>query len=86
MTGPRTFIEVIESTGSGCFKAIIFPNDGGREAQRQEEINRFFKLFIWSLAFTIPVFLTSMVLMYIPGVKRVLEKESVTVKDGLYFW
>ncbi|KAG5089914.1 hypothetical protein JHK86_002526 [Glycine max] len=79
MTGPRTFIEVIESTGSGCFKAIIFPNDGGREAQRQEEINRFFKLFIWSLAFTIPVFLTSMVLMYIPGVKRVLDIKVVNM-------
>nr|KYP67278.1 Putative copper-transporting ATPase 3 [Cajanus cajan] len=29
----------------------------------QEEINRYFKLFKWSLAFTIPVFLTSMVLI-----------------------
>ncbi|RDX95775.1 putative copper-transporting ATPase HMA5, partial [Mucuna pruriens] len=79
MTGPRTFLEVIESTGSGCFKAVIFPNDGGREAQRQEEINRYFKLFIWSLTFTIPVFLTSMVLMYIPGVKRVLDIKIVNM-------
>ncbi|KAL2348044.1 hypothetical protein Fmac_002044 [Flemingia macrophylla] len=79
MTGPRTLIEAIESTGSGCFKAVIFPNDGGREAQRQEEINRFFKLFKWSLAFTIPVFLTSMVLMYIPGVKRVLDIKVVNM-------
>ncbi|XP_020218297.1 probable copper-transporting ATPase HMA5 isoform X2 [Cajanus cajan] len=79
LTGPRTFIEVIESTESGCFKAVIFPNDGGREAQRQEEINRYFKLFKWSLAFTIPVFLTSMVLMYIPGVKRVLDIKVVNM-------
>ncbi|XP_052725185.1 probable copper-transporting ATPase HMA5 isoform X2 [Vigna angularis] len=79
MTGPRTFIEVIESTGSGCFKAVIFPNDEGREALRQQEINRYFKLFIWSLAFTIPVFLTSMVLMYIPGVKRVLDVKIVNM-------
>ncbi|ESW30485.1 hypothetical protein PHAVU_002G156900 [Phaseolus vulgaris] len=78
-TGPRTFIEVIESTGSGCFKAVIFPNDEGREALRQQEINRCFKLFIWSLAFTIPVFLTSMVLMYIPGVKRVLDIKVVNM-------
>ncbi|KAK7406141.1 hypothetical protein VNO78_07760 [Psophocarpus tetragonolobus] len=81
MTGPRTFIEVIESTGSGCFKATIFPNDGGREAQRQDEINRYSKLFIWSLAFTIPVFMTSMVLMYIPGVKHVLEIKVVNMLD-----
>ncbi|WVZ12729.1 hypothetical protein V8G54_017259 [Vigna mungo] len=79
MTGPRTFIEVIESTGSGCFKAEIFPNDEGREALRQQEINRYLKLFIWSLAFTIPVFLTSMVLMYIPGVKRVLDVKIVNM-------
>jgi len=79
MTGPRTFIEVIESTGSGCFKAVIFPNDEGREALRQQEINRYFKLFVWSLAFTIPVFLTSMILMYIPGVKRVLDIKVVNM-------
>ncbi|CAJ2650641.1 unnamed protein product [Trifolium pratense] len=79
ITGPRTFIEVIESTGSGCFRAVIFANDGGRKAHKQEEINRYFKLLIWSLAFTIPVFLTSMVLMYIPGVKHILEIKIVNM-------
>ncbi|KEH20506.1 heavy metal P-type ATPase [Medicago truncatula] len=79
MTGPRTFIELIESSGSGCFRATIFPNDGGRKAHKQEEINRYFKLLIWSLVFTVPVFLTSMVLMYIPGVKNVLEVKIVNM-------
>lgn len=79
MTGPRTFIEVIESTGSGCFRAAIFPNDGGREAHKHREIDRYRKLFIWSLTFTIPVFLTSMVLMYIPGVKHVLDIKLVNM-------
>ncbi|KAK7260819.1 hypothetical protein RIF29_27117 [Crotalaria pallida] len=79
ITGPRTFIQVIESTGSGCFRAVIFPNEGGRETLRQEEIKKYFKFFIWSLAFTIPVFLTSMVLMYIPGVKHVLEMKIVNM-------
>ncbi|XP_019420909.1 PREDICTED: probable copper-transporting ATPase HMA5 isoform X2 [Lupinus angustifolius] len=79
MTGPRTFIQVIESTGSGCFRAVIFPNEGGRETHRQEEIKRYFKFFIWSLALTIPVFLTSMVLMYIPGVKHVLDMKVVNM-------
>ena len=77
--GPRTFIEVIESTGSGCFKAVIFPNEGGRETHRQEEIKQYFKFFIWSFVFTIPVFLTSMVLMYIPGVKHVLDIKVVNM-------
>ncbi|KAK4260574.1 hypothetical protein QN277_003670 [Acacia crassicarpa] len=79
MTGPRTFIEVIESSsGSGCFRAMIFP-DGGerRETLRQEEIKRHFKLFIWSLSFSIPVFLASMVLMHIPGISHVLDMKVV---------
>ncbi|CAI8589268.1 unnamed protein product [Vicia faba] len=79
ITGPRTFIEAIESTGSGCFRATIFSNDGGSKAHKRDEINRHFKLLIWSLAFTIPVFLISMVLMYIPGIKHVLEIKIVNM-------
>ncbi|KAK6783306.1 hypothetical protein RDI58_021103 [Solanum bulbocastanum] len=36
--GPRDFIQVIESTGSGRFKATIFPEGGGEQSHRQEEI------------------------------------------------
>ncbi|XP_077223878.1 putative copper-transporting ATPase HMA5 [Tasmannia lanceolata] len=78
-TGPRNFIEVIESTGSGRFKASLFPNDGGREPQRHEEIKQYYKSFIWSLVFTIPVFLTSMVFMYIPGIKHGLDTKVVNM-------
>ncbi|KAL4373945.1 hypothetical protein HN51_007790 [Arachis hypogaea] len=80
MTGPRTFIQVIESAGSGCFKAEIFPaEEGGRETHRKQEIKQYFKFFIWSLVFTIPVFLTSMVLMYVPGIKHVLDIKVVNM-------
>ncbi|CAL5437411.1 unnamed protein product [Camellia sinensis] len=79
LTGPRDFIQVIESTGSGRFKAMIFPEGGGREAHRQEEIKQYYKYFLWSLVFTIPVFLTSMVFMYIPGLKHGLDTKVVNM-------
>ncbi|KAK3429170.1 hypothetical protein EUGRSUZ_E00578 [Eucalyptus grandis] len=78
LMGPRSFIEVIESTGSGRFKAAIFPQGGGgREAYRQEEIKQYYRSFLWSLVFTIPVFLLSMVFMYLPGIKHGLDTKIV---------
>ncbi|KAL5814137.1 hypothetical protein ACOSQ4_024778 [Xanthoceras sorbifolium] len=79
-TGPRNFIRVIESTGSGRFKARIFPESGGGRASiKQEEINQYYRSFLWSLIFTIPVFLTSMVFMYIPGIKHGLDTKVVNM-------
>ncbi|XP_059444042.1 probable copper-transporting ATPase HMA5 [Corylus avellana] len=76
MTGPRIFISVIESTGSS--KAMLYPKGkGGREARRQEEVDQYYRFFLWSLVFTVPVFLTSMVLMYIPGINHVLDIKVV---------
>ena len=79
MTGPRNFIQVIESTGSGRFKAMIFPEGGGRESHRKEEIKQYYRSFLWSLVFTIPVFLTSMVFMYIPGLKHGMDTKAVNM-------
>ncbi|XP_042509947.1 probable copper-transporting ATPase HMA5 [Macadamia integrifolia] len=78
-TGPRNFIQVIESTGSGRFKAMIFPEGGQRDSPRQEEIKNYYKSFLWSLVFTIPVFLTSMVFMYIPVLKQGLDVKVVNM-------
>ncbi|KAK7858140.1 probable copper-transporting ATPase HMA5 isoform X1 [Quercus suber] len=74
MAGPRTFISIIESTGSVHFKATIYPREG-REARRKAEIKQYYRFFLWSLLFTIPVFLTSMVFMYIPGIRILLDKK-----------
>lgn len=80
VTGPRTFINVIETTGSRRFKAKIFSEgDGQRDVHRKEEIKQYYKSFMWSLVFTIPVFLTSMVLMYIPGIKHGLDAKVVNM-------
>ncbi|XP_022773144.1 probable copper-transporting ATPase HMA5 [Durio zibethinus] len=81
ITGPRNFIRVIESTGSSrSFKATIFPEGGGgRENHRKEEIKQYFRSFLWSLIFTIPVFLTSMIFMYIPVIKHGLDTKVVNM-------
>lgn len=80
LTGPRTFIEAVESSGSGHFKAVIYPEDqGARDKARRREIGRYKKWFLWSLIFTIPVFLTSMVFMYIPWIKKILDIKVVNM-------
>ncbi|XP_021888702.1 probable copper-transporting ATPase HMA5 [Carica papaya] len=80
VTGPRNFIRVIESISSGHFKTTIFPEGGGgRENHRQEEIKQYKSSFLWSLVFTIPVFLTSMIFMYIPGIKEGLDTKVVNM-------
>ncbi|CAL5026033.1 unnamed protein product [Urochloa decumbens] len=78
-TGPRDLIEVIESATSGDITASIYPQAEGREHRRYGEIKRYRQSFLWSLIFTIPVFLTSMVFMYIPGLKDGLEKKVVNM-------
>ncbi|KAH1106237.1 hypothetical protein J1N35_010005 [Gossypium stocksii] len=82
MTGPRNFIKVIDSTGcSRRFKATIYPEGegSGRESHRKEEIKQYFRSFLWSLIFTTPVFLTSMVFMYITGIKHGLDTKVVNM-------
>lgn len=78
-TGPRNFIEVIESIGSGQYKASIYSGQGKREPQRREEIKQYYRSFLWSLVFTIPVFLSSMVFMYIPGIHQILDSKVVNM-------
>ncbi|KAM3388897.1 hypothetical protein ACQJBY_011189 [Aegilops geniculata] len=78
-TGPRDLIEVIESAASGDIAVSIYPEADGREQHRNGEITRYRQSFLWSLVFTIPVFLTSMVFMYIPGLKDGLDKKVVNM-------
>jgi len=78
ITGPRDFINVIVETSNGNLKAKIFPGEGGRrDAHRKKEIKSYYRSFLWSLVFTVPVFLTSMVFMYIPGIKHLLDSKIV---------
>ncbi|XP_051137311.1 probable copper-transporting ATPase HMA5 isoform X2 [Andrographis paniculata] len=79
LTGPRDFIETIQAAGLGNFKAMIFPEKGGKAAEREEEIRQYYRSFLWSLVFTIPVFLTSMIFMYVPGINRWLEIKVINM-------
>ncbi|KAF7849654.1 hypothetical protein BT93_L0425 [Corymbia citriodora subsp. variegata] len=82
LTGPRSFIEVIESTGSGHYRAAILPRgEGGREAYRQEEVKQYYRSFQWSLVFTVPVLLLSMVFIYIPGIKGGLDTKIANMMN-----
>ncbi|GJN26781.1 hypothetical protein PR202_gb14740 [Eleusine coracana subsp. coracana] len=76
-TGPRDLIKVIESATSGHVTASIYPEADGRQQHRNGEIKRYKQSFLWSLIFTVPVFLTSMVFMYIPLLKDGLDKKVV---------
>lgn len=76
-TGPRNFIEVIQSVNYGKFRASIYPDKGREEIHRCEEITWYRQSFLLSLIFTIPVFLTSMVFMYIPTIHQRLETKLV---------
>uniref|UniRef100_A0ACD5UT86 Uncharacterized protein n=1 Tax=Avena sativa TaxID=4498 RepID=A0ACD5UT86_AVESA len=78
-TGPRDLIEFIESAASGQIAVSIYPEADGREQHRNGEINRYRQSFLWSLMFTVPVFLTSMVFMYIPVLKDGLDKKVINM-------
>lgn len=80
LTGPRSFMKVIELTGSGHLKASI-SSVGEREgeARKQKETEQYLRSFLWSLVFTVPVFLTSMVFMYIPWINGVLDVKVVNM-------
>ncbi|KAJ8526909.1 hypothetical protein K7X08_029386 [Anisodus acutangulus] len=45
VTGPREFIRAIESTGPGCFKESIFPEERDREEHRHHEIRKYHRAF-----------------------------------------
>ena len=76
LTGPRTFIDVIEETYPGRYKATLFQPGGRGRPDRSEEIKWYYKSFLWSLVFTVPVFLLAMVFM--------LRGQDMELDAGLY--
>ncbi|KAL3635534.1 putative copper-transporting ATPase hma5 [Castilleja foliolosa] len=74
LTGPRDLMETIRSSG---FTATMFSGRHGREANRKDETKRYYRSFLCSLFFTVPVFLISMVFMYIPGINHYLDYKLV---------
>ncbi|OVA17717.1 Cation-transporting P-type ATPase [Macleaya cordata] len=67
LIGPRKIISELESSG---IKTSLL-DEREQEAQlKNSDIKRYYHSFLWSLVFTIPVFLMSMVFSYIPSFKR----------------
>ncbi|CAK9215891.1 unnamed protein product [Sphagnum troendelagicum] len=78
-TGPRYVIEVIEQTGPpGLYMAKLYTQEN-RGPDQTKEIKYYRKYFFLSCVFTVPVFLLSMVFMYIPGIKEGLDKKVVNM-------
>lgn len=80
-TGPRTFIEKIESLGNGsCLQVSIYDNQQENGLTRkQKEIKQLYRAFTMSMIFSIPVFLTSMVFIYVSPIKRVVDSRVVNM-------
>ncbi|KAJ7562035.1 hypothetical protein O6H91_03G053000 [Diphasiastrum complanatum] len=77
LTGPRSFLEVIEQANPlpNLFQASMYIHPGKGGPDRSVEVTMYRNLLLWSSVFTIPVFLISMVLINIPGVKDCLDKK-----------
>ncbi|EEF51171.1 probable copper-transporting ATPase HMA5 [Ricinus communis] len=79
--GFRSFVLVIKSTANGDLRAMIFPEGTrgkGRGSHMQEE-TKHFRCLLWSLLFSFPLFLVSMVFEYIPLTKHVLDGKVVNM-------
>ncbi|KAL8150439.1 hypothetical protein V2J09_020247 [Rumex salicifolius] len=88
LTGPRKFIEVIESSELGKFKVMLFPESENGGFDRDKQIKDHHRSFLWSLIFTIPVFLTSMVFMWVPDIRRGMDAKVVNMLTigGILRW
>ncbi|MCO5552812.1 hypothetical protein L7F22_006329 [Adiantum nelumboides] len=73
-TGPRCFLEVIDKAG---FKASLQTDLGAPD--RSKEVKEYKHRFLWSCVFSIPLFMLSMILMYIPALKHVLQSKIVNM-------
>ncbi|KAG6415903.1 hypothetical protein SASPL_123322 [Salvia splendens] len=68
VVGPRSLIQCIQEAGDGSstYQATLYtpPRDG--EMQRQQEILMYRNQFLWSCLFSVPIFVSSMVLPMLP--------------------
>ncbi|KAJ9535509.1 hypothetical protein OSB04_un001360 [Centaurea solstitialis] len=65
LTGPRSIISLIQGT-STCYQASLYIPESQRDTERNHEIRTYRNLFFWSCLFSVPVFVSSMVLPMIP--------------------
>lgn len=66
--GPRSLIRCIQEAGDGSnsYQATLYTPPRGGEMERQHEILMYRNQFLWSCLFSIPIFVSSMVLPMLP--------------------
>eukprot|EP00850_Spirogloea_muscicola_P012848 SM000085S23198 [mRNA] locus=s85:5921:11382:- [translate_table: standard] len=79
VTGPRSLVDCIEGAGpGGAYRATLHSRQNGLDQEhREKEVKQHWRLFVLSSIFTVPIFLLSMVLPEIPGVKQGLDTTLV---------
>eukprot|EP00850_Spirogloea_muscicola_P003799 SM000015S01299 [mRNA] locus=s15:1234257:1239742:+ [translate_table: standard] len=79
VTGPRSLVDCIEGAGpGGAYRATLHNRQSGLDQEhREKEVKQHWRLFVLSSIFTVPIFLFSMVLPEIPGIKQGLDTSLV---------
>ncbi|KAI4343255.1 hypothetical protein MLD38_027783 [Melastoma candidum] len=83
LTGPRNFVKAIESIAPGHFRVTVVRGfQQGREARKIDKVRQYLRSsFLWSLVFTVPVFMSSMVLMYVPYICKALDTRLINALE-----
>ncbi|XP_010256731.1 PREDICTED: probable copper-transporting ATPase HMA5 [Nelumbo nucifera] len=75
--GPRKIISAVESSG---LKASLVDEREKEARLKNSDVRSYYRSFLWSLVFAIPMLLLSMVFMYIPSFKAgFLDKKVVNM-------
>ena len=74
---PRALVEAVEQLGYDVSLASDDVHDRSLAAMRERELAKWRKLFWLAFAFSLPIFLISMVFMFIPPMHRMLMRKIV---------
>ncbi|KAH6809321.1 heavy metal atpase 5 [Perilla frutescens var. frutescens] len=81
--GPRSLIHCIQEAGDGSntYQATLYTPPRGGETERQHEIQMYRNQFLWSCLFSVPIFVSSMVLPMLPPYGNWLEYKVINMLD-----
>lgn len=79
--GPRSLILCITEAGDGSstYQATLYTPPKGGETERQHEILMYRNQFLWSCLFSVPIFVSSMVLPMLPPYGDWLEYKIINM-------
>lgn len=66
--GPRSLIQCIQEAGKGLsfYQASLFTPPRSQDMERRHEVQMYRNQFLWSCLFSVPIFISSMVLPMLP--------------------